>query len=61
MSDAEGEVMDALIAAAECFNELEEQHPNEVDEFFAAIHRAQDMLAVRICRRAYPEGWPTYG
>lgn len=53
--------MDALIAAAECFNELEEQHPNEVDEFFAAIHRAQDMLAVRICRRAYPEGWPTYG
>jgi len=53
--------MDALAVAAEMFNTLEAQHPDEGAEFFAAIHRAQDILAVRVCRRAYPEGWPTYG
>jgi hypothetical protein len=53
--------MDALAAAAEGFNELEKQHPDEGADFFAAIHRAQDLLAVRICRRHYPEGWPTLG
>ena len=53
--------MDALCDAVEAYAELEVQHPNEPDEFIAAIHRLQDQLAARVCRRLYPNGWPTYG
>ena len=61
LTDEEGEVMDALCDAVEAYAELEVQHPNEPDEFIAAIHRLQDQLAARVCRRLYPNGWPTYG
>ena len=61
LTEDEGDVMDALVGAADSFNQLDPQHPSEADDFFAAIHRAQDLLAVRVCRRDYPEGWPTYG
>ena len=60
LTDDEGDVMDALVDAAGHFNSLEVQHPDEASEFFAAVHRAQDLLAVRVCRRQYPKGWPTY-
>lgn len=53
--------MDHLFDATAAFEELEQQHPDEADEFFAAIHRLQDLLATRVCRRAYPQGWLTYG
>ena len=61
LTDKEGEVMDALGDAVDAFSELEVQHPDEPDEFLSAIHRLQDILAVRVCRRAFPEGWVTYG
>lgn len=57
----EGRVMDCLVDAVEAYGRLPFQHPNEADEFVTAIHRAQDLLAVRIARRYFPEGWPTYG
>jgi len=57
----EAEVMDSLVRAVERFAKLEEQHPNDTHEFYSAIHTAQDLLAVRIARRLYPEGWPTHG
>lgn len=53
--------MDALCAAVDAFELLEAQHPDEEAEFFAAIHRLQDLLAVRVCRRIYPKGWVTFG
>ncbi|HXI36236.1 MAG TPA: hypothetical protein VNH80_04930 [Burkholderiales bacterium] len=56
----EGNVMDALTSAVEYFDKLDEQHPNDTHEFYTAIHVAQDLLAVRIARRLYPEGWPTH-
>jgi len=61
LSEAEGEVMDALCDAVSAFAELEQQHPDELREFMDAIHRLQDLLAVRVCRRLYPRGWLTYG
>jgi hypothetical protein len=52
--------MDALSEAVQIYGALEQQHPDEHAEFVDAIHRAQDLLAVRIARRTYPKGWPTY-
>jgi hypothetical protein len=53
--------MDALTDAVEAYSELEQQHPDEPADFIAAIHRLQDLLAVRLARRLYPDGWVTYG
>lgn len=61
LTEPEGEVMDFLFDAVEAYGQLEIQHPDEPREFVAAIHRLQDLLAVRVCRRLYPEGWVTYG
>lgn len=58
LTDEEGVVMDALIASVEAFARLERQHPDELRDFIDGIHRCQDQLAVRICRREYPIGWP---
>jgi hypothetical protein len=60
LTNEEGEVMDCLCGAVDAFEALERQHPQERDEFYAAIHRLQDLLAVRICRRTHPEGWMTF-
>lgn len=58
LTDQEGKVMDALINAWDAFMKLDRQHPSEVNDFADGIHRCQDLLAVRIARREYPEGWP---
>ena len=61
LSDEEGELMDHLCDAVDAFEALERQHPQEADEFYASIHRLQDLLSVRAMRRLYPKGWVTYG
>lgn len=53
-------VMNKLMEAYEAFLELNKEHPDELRDFVDGIHRCQDVLAVRICRRIYPKGWPTY-
>lgn len=58
LTDDEGEVMDRLIAAFNKFCALDRQHPDELRDFVDGIHKCQDLLAVRIVRRHYPEGWP---
>jgi len=60
LTDTEGEVMDALKEAVRMFDSLERQHPDEMRDFLDGIHRCQDQLAVRVCRRVFPSGWPTY-
>jgi hypothetical protein len=42
------------------FLELERQHPDEMRDFVDAVHRIQDLLTIRICRRQYPDYWKTY-
>ena len=59
LTHAEGITMDALCNAAVAFARLPPEHPSELSDFIDAIHRCQDLLAVRIARRHYPEGWPT--
>lgn len=61
LSDDEGVVMDALCDAVEAYGKLPIDHPSEPEEFIAAIHRLQDLLAVRVCRRDYPGAWLSYG
>lgn len=61
LTDAEGVVMDALVEAANAFGQLPTQHLDEPRDFCDAIHRCQDLLAVRIARRHYPSGWPSPG
>ena len=60
LTEAEGEVMDALVDAVMAYEELPEQHPNERDEFFLHIHGCQDQLATRAMRRLYPDAWVTH-
>lgn len=52
--------MDGLCDAVDAFVLLESQHPDEEKDFYDAIHRLQDLLAVRVCRRIYPKGWVTF-
>ena len=61
LTNSEGEIMDALVTAWNKFVGLERQHPNETEMFAEGIHQCQNLLAVRIARREFPEGWPTYG
>jgi hypothetical protein len=58
LTDAEGVVSDSLVRAVEAFARLPKQHPQEINEFVAAIHVLQGLLTTRIARRHYPEGWP---
>lgn len=58
LTEDEGRVMDALILAVQGFAKLDRQHPDEVRDFGDGIHRCQDQLALRVCRRAFPRGWP---
>lgn len=51
-------VMAHLCDAATAFAALDRQHPDELRDFVDGIHRCQDQLAVRVCRRMYPIGWP---
>lgn len=57
LTDQEGKAMDALITAFNKFKKLDRQHPSELSDFADGIHRCQDLLAARIVRRLYPEGW----
>lgn len=60
LTEDEQIVMDSLVAAFNNFASLNRQHPDEMRDFTDGIHRLQDMLAVRIARRNFPKGWPTY-
>lgn len=58
LTDDEGKVMDSLVEAWTQFSLLDMQHPMDKTDFCNAIHKCQDLLACRIARREYPDGWP---
>ena len=58
LTDSEGDVMDSLVTAWNKFVGLEKQHPSELSDFADGIHKCQNLLAVRIARREFPDGWP---
>jgi hypothetical protein len=51
-------VMGSLCEAYRGYAALPKQHPEEMGEFHSAFHRLQDILAIRVARRADPENWP---
>ncbi|MCH7890996.1 MAG: hypothetical protein IH921_05780 [Gemmatimonadetes bacterium] len=57
LEEKEQEVMDHLVEAMAGYAKLPRQHPTEMDEFIISLHRLQELLAIRIVRRQYPEGW----
>jgi hypothetical protein len=57
LDPAEGVIMDALVLAVNNFVKLPVQHHDDTPDFVQAIHRCQDLLALRIARRHYPDGW----
>src|SRR5687768_4356085 len=58
LTEAEGIVADAALAVVNGYAKLPVQHPNDMRDICDAVHRVQDLLAVRIARRHYPKGWP---
>lgn len=57
LTELEQKCMDSLLDCHKYFFQLEEQHPDDPKDFVIAMHRIQDLLAIRIVRRLYPEGW----
>lgn len=60
VQEKEKEVSDALVKAFNMFSSLEQTHPSDIEEFQTAIHQLQQLIAMRILRRAMPEIYPTY-
>jgi hypothetical protein len=60
LTDEEGVVMDALAEATSAYLFLPVEHMDEPGEFLDAIHRLQDLMAVRVARRDHPRGWVSY-
>lgn len=58
LTEAEGRVMDAACEVFNAYAKLPVQHPNDLQDVADAVHKVQDLLAVRIARRHYPVGWP---
>lgn len=60
LTEQEGEVMDSLVNAWNKFVKLERTHPCDINDFADGIHKCQYELCMRVMRRDYPEGYPTY-
>jgi hypothetical protein len=58
-TDAEKHVLNLLADAWNAYLALPVQHPTEQTEFMYGVHRCQDIVAVRVARRADPETWPS--
>jgi hypothetical protein len=57
-TDGEKLVVRLLAEAWNAYLALPVEHPNEREEFMQGVHRCQDIVAVRVARRADPETWP---
>jgi hypothetical protein len=51
----EEEIMNHLVDAWNKFIDLQEMHPDEINDFKDAIHKAQRILSMRTLRRDYPD------
>jgi hypothetical protein len=60
LNELEKECMNGLMQAFKAWLKMERQHPDEMRDFIDPLHRMQDLLAVRVVRRIFPDGWPTH-
>lgn len=51
MTDHEKDVVSYLVRAWNCFATLPEEHPDDIPEFRAMIHRLQEKVLARPARR----------
>jgi hypothetical protein len=56
-SDNEKKIVNTLGELNRVFFCLDGPLPEEKDDFRRAIHRAQDLVALQVARRANPEFW----
>ena len=57
LTEEENDVSNTLIKAWHLFVQLEQDHPDEMNDFRRSFHRLQSILAMRVVRRDHPEGW----
>jgi len=51
------EVMGHLVDSVMKYAALPLEHPHELEEFLTCVHRLQDLMAIRVTRRSFPNGW----
>lgn len=59
ITTGEREVLDALASAHSRYVQLTAEHPDELRDWVTTLHRLQDLIAVRVARRAEPGVFPT--
>jgi hypothetical protein len=59
LTDAEIQILNHLADAWNDFCKLDNVLEHDSDEFSAAIHAAQDKIAIRVARRVNPDIWRT--
>lgn len=59
-TDAEKHIIDLTRELFLEFRKLNNHHPSEIHDVANAIHRIQDIIAMRLARRVEPTIWKTY-
>lgn len=57
LTEEEKQVLALLAEAWNKFNSLDKKHPSDNPEFLDSIHRAQQIVSLRVARRVNPEVW----
>jgi hypothetical protein len=57
LTDQEQEILKKLVEAYSLFTNLENRSDADNKEFVDAVHRAQQLIALRVARRVNPEVW----
>lgn len=57
LTDEEKQVLSSLCDSWKSFSELLNKSQDDVDEFKDAIHRCQQLIALRVARRVNPDVW----
>lgn len=57
LTPGERAVLGALVDAWNRWTRLGGKHPDDDDDFRSSLHRLQDLVAVRVARRADPDVW----
>lgn len=57
LTDDERQVMDHVVAAWNAFARLPECRDEHLAQVRHAVHQVQQVLALRVVRRQYPEYW----
>lgn len=57
LTNQEQQILKKLVEAWSLYSELENRSDADNKEFLDAVHRAQQLIALRVARRVNPEVW----